>query len=94
VNILARLYKIKLADYYSVDISVDVHVRRVLTRLGIVREKATNDEIIFAARALNPEYPGMLDFAAFEIGRNWCRPRTPQCSICSMKSLCMYNLSR
>ena len=34
-NILAREFKIPLSDYYSVDISADVHVRRVFSRLGL-----------------------------------------------------------
>ena len=35
-NILARELKVPLSDYYSVDISADVHVRRVFVRLGLV----------------------------------------------------------
>ena len=33
-NILARQFKIPMSDYYSVDISLDVHIQRVLKRLG------------------------------------------------------------
>jgi len=35
-NILARRFTIPFADYYSVDVSADVHVRRVFRRLGLV----------------------------------------------------------
>ncbi|HLE64428.1 MAG TPA: hypothetical protein VI750_14850 [Pyrinomonadaceae bacterium] len=35
VNILARNFKIKFADYYSVDISADAQVRRVFERLNL-----------------------------------------------------------
>lgn len=88
VNILARDFKIKFADYYSVDISADAQVRRVFERLNLTNNGATEQEIIYKARSLNPEFPGLLDFPAWEIGRNWCRPRNPDCPSCYMKTVC------
>src|SRR5690625_3660152 len=87
-NILARDFKIPLADYYSIDISVDVHVRRVFARLGLVSDDHSVEEIVYKARALNPQFPGLLDFPAWEIGRSWCRPEMPKCSECYMQSVC------
>ncbi|MDE2135074.1 MAG: iron-sulfur cluster loop [Alphaproteobacteria bacterium] len=87
-NILARTFKVKFRDYYSIDISPDVHVRRVFTRLGLMREKAPNEELIYRARALSPEFPGLLDSPAFEIGRNWCRPKKRMCGECFMREEC------
>jgi uncharacterized HhH-GPD family protein len=87
-NILARIFKVKFREYYSIDISPDVHVRRVFTRLGLIREKAPNEELIYRARALSPEFPGLLDSPAFEIGRNWCRPKKRMCGECFMREEC------
>jgi len=87
-NILAREIRIPFSDYHSVDISPDVHVRRVFRRLGLVSDKATAEELVYKARSLHPEYPGLLDNPAFEIGRNWCRPRNPKCGECYMSDLC------
>jgi endonuclease III len=87
-NILARDFKIPLADYYSVDVSADVHVRRVFTRLGLVEEAARIEEIIYCARVLHPHFPGLLDFPAWEIGRTWCRPTMPRCTECYLRPLC------
>ncbi len=87
-NILARDFNIPLADYYSVDVSADVHVRRVFTRLGLVGEAAGLEEVIYCARALNPSFPGLLDFPAWEIGRTWCRPTDPHCAECYMHHVC------
>lgn len=87
-NILARELKIEFADYFSVDISADVHVRRVFGRLGLTPINASVDQLIFRARGLHPEFPGLMDFPAWEIGRNWCRPRIKECTKCYMEDLC------
>lgn len=87
-NILARDFKIPFSDYFSIDISADVHVRRVFSRLGICKTRPTVEQIIYKARALYPEFPGLLDLPCWEIGRNWCKSRSPKCSKCYMNDLC------
>ena len=87
-NILARDFKIPFADYYSIDISADVHVRRVFGRLGLCAPDATIEQLVYKARALHPAFPGIMDLPSWEIGRNWCKPHTPLCAKCYMKDLC------
>jgi len=87
-NILARDFKVPFSDYYSIDISPDVHVRRVFVRLGLTESKPTPEQIIYRARALHPQFPGLLDLPAWEIGRNWCKARQPECSSCHMSEVC------
>ncbi|MCG8584961.1 MAG: hypothetical protein MI757_09645 [Pirellulales bacterium] len=87
-NILARSFKIRFTDYYSIDISVDVQVRRVFSRLGLSQPDDDVDSIIYLARALHPRFPGLLDSPVWEIGRNWCRPRDPHCDGCIMRNVC------
>ena len=87
-NILAREFKIQFADYFSIDISADVHVRRVFARLGLCPADATVEQVIYKARALHPEFPGMMDMPCWEIGRNWCRSRVMECGGCYMRNLC------
>jgi len=87
-NILARDFKIPIADKYCIDISPDIQVRRVFTRLGLVSQNATNEELIYSARELNPEYPGVFDFSVWEIGRKWCRPKNPKCNACYLVQYC------
>lgn len=86
-NILARDFKIPFSDYINIDVSPDRHVKRVFFRLGLC-DKDTN-QIIHKARALNPEYPGILDFPCFEIGRMWCKQGVARCSDCYMNGLCI-----
>ena len=87
-NILARDFKIPLGDYYSIDISADVHVRRVFHRLGLVPNRASIEELVYKARAIHPEFPGLMDLPTWEIGRNWCKPTKPKCKECYMNDLC------
>ncbi len=87
-NILARQFRIPFSDYYSIDISPDVHIVRVMKRMGFVPENATNDMVIYKARELNPEFPGIIDFSCWEIGRKWCRPQSPQCNDCIVENAC------
>lgn len=92
-NILARQFKIPFSDYYSIDISPDVHIKRVMKRIGYVPENADNDMIIYKARELNPEFPGIIDFSCWEIGRNWCKPTDPDCDNCIVKNECKSSIS-
>jgi len=87
-NILARDFKIPFSDYYSIDISADVHVRRVFSRLGLCSTNATIEQVIYKARALYPDFPGMMDLPCWEIGRNWCKARGSVCVDCYLNDLC------
>ena len=89
-NILARQFKIPFSDYYSIDVSPDVHVKRVMYRNGLVNKNASNEEILYKARELYPEFPGIIDYSLWEVGRNWCKPTNPECDNCILKASCRY----
>lgn len=87
-NILVRDFRIDVTDRRHIDVSVDVHVRRVFSRLGLVRQDADDLDIVVAARTMHPEYPGIFDFACWDIGRKWCKATDPLCADCYMEDLC------
>ena len=87
-NILARQFQVPFSDYYSIDISPDVHIKRVLKRLGLVKPDANSDSVIYKARELCPEFPGIIDFSCWEIGRKYCRPKNPDCESCELREEC------
>ena len=87
-NILAREFRIEFSDYYSIDISTDVHINRVMRRMGFVPENADNTMVVYKARELNPEFPGIIDFSCWEIGRTYCRPQNPKCKECLVRGEC------
>lgn len=88
-NILARNFKIPMSDYFSIDISAEVHVQRVFGRLGLAEASADPAALVYRARELHPEFPGVMDLPVWEIGRQWCRPQKPLCSDCYMQRLCV-----
>jgi endonuclease-3 len=87
-NILVRELKVPVSDKYSLDVSPDAHVRRVFTRIGLITDGASEEEIMYSARAVSPEYPGVLDLGAWEVGRQWCRPTGPKCGECTLRHGC------
>jgi endonuclease III len=87
-NTLARDFKILMKDKICIDISPDVHVKRVFTRIGLIERDSSIEELVYCAKELNPEYPGIFDLSAWEIGRNWCRPYNPDCSNCYLSPYC------
>lgn len=89
-NCLVREFRIPVSDCYSIDISVDIQVRRVFARMGFVPEDAPEDYIIYRARELHPEYPGIFDLVLWELGRAVCQPRNPACKECRWSDLCKY----
>lgn len=68
-NILARDFKIPMLDFSSIDIAPDVQVKKFFVENGLLRKEASNDELIYLAREIYPEYPGILDIMAWEMGR-------------------------
>lgn len=88
VNILARDFEIEFADRSSIDISADTHVCQVFARLGLCPPEPTVQQVMYKARALNPDYPGIIDLPCWEIGSRWCIPKNPLCNPCRMKDLC------
>lgn len=93
-NILVRDFRVPVSDKYSIDVSVDVHVRRVMRRLGLVGPNCSDEEIIYRAREMNPKYPGVIDLGLWELGRSCCRPKDPDCGLCSLGHLCGGSESR
>ena len=89
-NILVREFHVPISDCYSIDISVDVQIRRVFSRLGFVPEDAQSEYIVYRARELHPEYPGIFDGILWETGRESCHPTGPDCAKCQYSDLCAY----
>ncbi len=71
----------------EIDVKPDVHVMRVFKRTGLTPTE-NERKAVEAARELNPSFPGELDWPAWDIGINWCRPTNPLCSDCPLTAVC------
>jgi uncharacterized HhH-GPD family protein len=88
VNILVREYDLPISGGKAgIDVSNDVHVRRVFLRTGL-SPKPTEEGIVNAARQLNPGYPGALDIPAWRVGHYWCHKNDPECRRCPLDNIC------
>lgn len=87
-NILHREHHVPFSDLSSIDISPDVHVKRIFQRTGLVCSDASREAIIYKARELCTEYPGILDGACWRIGTNYCHAAKPDCSSCPLSKDC------
>ena len=70
---------------------VDTHVYRVTGRLGIRPEKMTaNKAHTYLAEQFLPEtyYPVHLNL--IKLGREVCKARQPQCTVCPLREICNY----
>ena len=72
----------------QINVNPGDHLVRVFQRLGII-DSANAKEAIGAAQRLNREFPGELDWPAWEIGRRWCHPtKPPDCAHCPLDGDC------
>ena len=71
----------------QIDVKADTHVVRVFYRTGLTPVRS-GKACVEAARQLYPEFPGLLDWPAWEIGRTWCREHDPGCAACPLYRVC------
>ena len=90
-NILQRDLGVKFSDYSAIDVSPDVHVCRVLYRLGLTSSIDDTKLAMEAARKINPAFPGIIDLACWKWGREICNPSKPNCKDCPLDSVCPKN---
>jgi uncharacterized HhH-GPD family protein len=92
VEILERDLGVPVRDLEGTDIAFDVHLRRVFLRSGMAEED-NPDHMIGIARQVHPPRPGALDFPAWAIGRQWCRPTDPLCGECVLDPVCAHRIA-
>lgn len=89
-NLLYRVFNVEYSDYSALDASPDVHLVRVLSRLGLIENNSNVDLVIYRARSICPRYPGIIDELCWDMGRLFCHPHKPQCNNCKLNEICNY----
>ena len=67
---------------------VDTHVRRVLTRLGLVEPQEDPHDRMNAMLSKDPQFMAALHLGLIRLGREVCRPRRPDCLHCPLCDGC------
>ena len=67
---------------------VDTHIRRVTTRLGLVRKKDDPHQRMNALLPPDPVLMRRLHLQLIRLGRELCHPRRPECPICPLHDGC------
>lgn len=92
-NILFRKLHVQMSDTRSIDISPDIQVCRVFSRMGLVESERDIQGVINVARQLSPDYPGVMDYVTWRIGRDYCHPTNPQCNKCPVATECPFAIN-
>lgn len=87
----AFLVRFNDLDHTRMNIKPDTHTTRVLFRLGVAVEESS-EAANEAASKINPEFPGAIDGALWDIGRKYCHPTNPECGICPLTCVCKKSL--
>ena len=69
---------------------VDTHVRRVLTRVGLIVAGGDPHDQANALLPPDPVLMSTLHLLVIRLGREICHPRTPECSRCPISAECAW----
>jgi len=67
---------------------VDTHIRRVLTRIGLITEKGDPHDQANALLPRDPALMSTLHLLIIRLGREICQPRRPDCPNCPIRAEC------
>lgn len=91
ILLLAREFKVKFDDIRLLDIALDSHIKRVLSRSGyfntLTEDGITEMNSIF--RKMHPNFPALLGTSLWYTGRHFCTTTKPRCKICPMSKWCL-----
>lgn len=75
-------------------IPVDTHVHRISNRLGLVRTKTPEETEIELMQKIPKEHWIRINDTFVMYGQNICKPISPTCKVCQVKSECNYYKTR
>jgi endonuclease-3 len=73
-------------------VPVDVHVHRILRRVGVVHHKGSPEETFERLRSsIRPSTAYSLHINLLRLGRTLCRPSSPRCAPCPLIRHCAFS---
>ncbi len=74
-------------------IAVDTHVFRVSNRIGLVKETTVEKTEEALMKVIPEEQWTKMHHVIIFHGRRCCNARKPNCDVCTIQSLCLYNIN-
>ncbi|MDD4290252.1 MAG: endonuclease III [Patescibacteria group bacterium] len=71
-------------------ICVDVHVHRILNRIGYLKTRSLYETEMFLRKNLDIKYWRKINFVLVLFGQNICKSINPKCDFCSIKKYCLF----
>ncbi len=71
-------------------IPVDTHVHRISNRLGLVKTKTPEETELALMKKIPKKYWLEINDTFVMYGQNICKPISPMCDVCQLKSECKY----
>jgi len=68
----------------------DTHIRRIMSRLGLVPERGDPHPRLNKLLPADPVLMQQLHLLAIRLGRELCHPRKPECGRCSLRPECLW----
>ena len=68
----------------------DTHIRRIMSRLGLVPERGDPHPRLNKLLPADPVLMQRLHLLAIRLGRELCHPRKPECERCSLQPECLW----
>ncbi len=80
---------IVLSQYFHKPaIAVDIHVHRITNRLGWIQTQKPEETEMQLMRCVPQKLWSMLNWVFVRHGQEVCKPRSPECSVCSVEKFC------
>ena len=73
---------------------VDTHIRRVMTRLGLIPSQGDPHARLSSLLPPDAGLMQQLHLLTIQLGRNICHPRNPQCGACPLSMECTWSIHR
>ncbi|MDL2272977.1 hypothetical protein LJC34_00235 [Oscillospiraceae bacterium OttesenSCG-928-G22] len=87
--LLVRDLGLSVTDKHNINLAYDVHIRRICLRTGFAK-KDSIDEVTRVGQSIFPDFPGRLTSSFWAIGRDICRPTSPDCLKCPIDADCAH----
>ncbi len=90
VLLMKSFLKLDVKNIELVSVAPDVHVCRVLERLGIVSTRKP-EKVLEQLSVFKVNDPGSLDHSLWRIGKELCSEKEPNCAGCPVNGFCEFS---